>query len=81
MRQSDLVISTASAGVRLDVIEAGKPHIILANRSLHGDHQKEMVDALRENKSVKGFLNTDDLRDFLLQFNEKQLFEMQPQEG
>ena len=71
VEQSDLVISTASAGVRLDVIEAKKPHIIIANRALHGDHQKEMVDALQGNKSVKGFLSTVDLQDFLLQFNEE----------
>ncbi|KAH0570286.1 N-acetylglucosaminyldiphosphodolichol N-acetylglucosaminyltransferase [Spironucleus salmonicida] len=77
--ESDLVVSHAAAGTRLDVISAEKPHLMLANRQLHGDHQKEMVDAfnMAENPSVKGFLDPLELKSFLQKLTVKDLKLMQ----
>eukprot|EP00703_Trepomonas_sp_PC1_P005068 JAP91538.1 Glycosyltransferase family 28 protein [Trepomonas sp. PC1] len=57
VEQSDLIISHAAAGTRLDVISKFKPHIMICNDTLAGNHQMEMVRANINNKSVRVFSN------------------------
>lgn len=53
--ENDVIISTASAGTRLDVIGHRKAHLMVCNDTLAGNHQMEMVEANRKNKSCRVF--------------------------
>ncbi|CAL5980913.1 N-acetylglucosaminyldiphosphodolichol_N-acetylglucosaminyltransferase [Hexamita inflata] len=58
IENADLVISHAAAGTRLDVIAKLKPHLMVCNDTLAGNHQMEMVNANLQNKSCRVFENT-----------------------
>lgn len=62
---SDLVISHAAAGTRLDVLSQAKPHIMVCNDSLAGNHQMEMVRANQKNPSCRVFANVGELLKYL----------------
>ena len=62
---ADLVISHAAAGTRLDVLTQEKPHLMVCNDSLSGNHQMEMVRANRDNPSCRVFASVGDLLAYL----------------
>ena len=60
-----MIISHAAAGTRLDVISKLKPHIMICNDTLAGNHQMEMVRANVNNKSVRVFKNCEEFGKWL----------------
>lgn len=67
--EADLIISHAAAGTRLDVIGQGKPHIMVCNDSLAGNHQMEMIRANEDNKSCRVFDSVEAFLEYLAASN------------
>ena len=65
IENADLIISHAAAGTRLDVLGHSKPHIMVCNDSLAGNHQMEMVRANKRNQSCRVFECVEDFLEYL----------------
>jgi beta-1,4-N-acetylglucosaminyltransferase len=48
IKRADLVISHAGAGTILEVLEAGKPLLVVVNEKLMGNHQLEIADQMEK---------------------------------
>jgi len=70
MASADLIISHAGAGTCLEVLELGKPLVVIVNSRLMGNHQVELAERLAQDGHLV-YGDSDNVAQALLQYQEK----------